>query len=71
VANFEYMVDVEPADDNESSAPSLKKTNYCEELLRERYQQHKVEELNALGKGKRTRTKLLVYHAGFYAANKY
>jgi len=58
------MEDAEPADDNESSA-------YWEELLRERHQQHKVEELNALGKGKRTRTKLLVCRAGFYAANKY
>jgi len=65
------MEDAQPADENESSAPSLNKTNYREELLRERHQQHKVEELNALGKGKRTRTKLLVCRAGFYAANKY
>jgi len=65
------MEDAEPADDNESSASSMKKTNYWEELLRERHQQHKVEELHALGKGKRTRAKLLVCRAGFYAANKY
>ncbi|KAK7383461.1 hypothetical protein VNO78_29140 [Psophocarpus tetragonolobus] len=56
VANFEYVEKVEPAEvvalkENQSS------TTYWEELLRDTYEEHKVEELNALGKGKRNRNK--------------
>ncbi|KAK7377174.1 hypothetical protein VNO80_02594 [Phaseolus coccineus] len=65
VANFEYIEEAEAAEEaaenvtteNQSSAASLKKANHWEELLKERYEQQKGEELNALGKGKRTCTK--------------
>jgi len=59
------------ATENQSSAASLKKANHWEELLKERYEQQRAEELNALGKGKRTCTKWQVCYAVFYAANKY
>ncbi|XP_068476124.1 CHD3-type chromatin-remodeling factor PICKLE-like isoform X2 [Phaseolus vulgaris] len=65
VANFEYIEEAEVAEEvaenvateNQSSAASLKKANHWEELLKERYEQQRAEELNALGKGKRTCTK--------------
>ncbi|XP_020208331.1 CHD3-type chromatin-remodeling factor PICKLE [Cajanus cajan] len=67
VANFEYIEEVEPAEEvaqniakeNQSSETSSKRTNYWEELLKDRYEEHQVEELNALGKGKRNRNKWL------------
>jgi len=36
-------------------ASSYERTNYWEELLKDKYEVHKVEEFNALGKGKRSR----------------
>ncbi|KAE9588990.1 hypothetical protein Lal_00012672 [Lupinus albus] len=68
VANFEYIDEVEAAKEeearkremeSESSLNSSARSNYWEELLGDRYQEHKVDELNSLGKGKRSRNKLL------------
>lgn len=42
------------------TANSSDRTHYWEELLKDKFQEHKVEEFNALGKGKRNR-KLVCY----------
>lgn len=64
VANFEYIDKVEAVAEEESEKVSMEskptvssaeKSSYWEELLRDRYEVHKVEEFNALGKGKRSR----------------
>ncbi|XP_047161862.1 CHD3-type chromatin-remodeling factor PICKLE-like [Vigna umbellata] len=67
VANFEYIDEVKPAEEvaqkeskeNQFSAANLKKSAYWDGLLKKGYEQCRVEDLNALGKGKRTRTKWL------------
>ncbi|XP_027356637.1 CHD3-type chromatin-remodeling factor PICKLE isoform X2 [Abrus precatorius] len=66
VANFEYVDEVQAAAEEEAAQKrametlnSSERTHYWEELLKDRYQEHKVEEFNALGKGKRNR-KLMV-----------
>ncbi|XP_019438781.1 PREDICTED: CHD3-type chromatin-remodeling factor PICKLE-like [Lupinus angustifolius] len=68
VANFEYIDEVEAAKEeearkremeNKSSVNISARANYWEELLGDRYQEHKVDELNSLGKGKRSRNKML------------
>ncbi|XP_017430906.1 CHD3-type chromatin-remodeling factor PICKLE isoform X2 [Vigna angularis] len=67
VANFEYIDEVKPAEEvaqkeskeNQFSAANLKKSAYWDGLLKKGYDQCRVEDLNALGKGKRTRTKWL------------
>jgi chromodomain-helicase-DNA-binding protein 4 len=73
VANFEYIDKVEavaeeePQKENMDNKPSVsnpEKSSYWEELLRDRYEVHKVEEFNALGKGKRSRKQVL--HFGLY-----
>jgi hypothetical protein len=70
VANFEYIeeaeaVAVEEAQkstvDNKPTVNNTEKTNYWEELLRDSYEVHKVEEFNALGKGKRSRKQVLYF----------
>ncbi|KAK4600631.1 hypothetical protein RGQ29_010329 [Quercus rubra] len=68
VANFEYIEKVEAVAEEEAqkakmeNKPSVsnpEKSNYWEELLRDRYEVHKVEEFNALGKGKRSRKQMV------------
>ncbi|XVF35658.1 hypothetical protein REPUB_Repub18cG0165100 [Reevesia pubescens] len=68
VANFEYIEEAETvaeeeaqkvAVENKCTMNNSERTNYWEELLRDRYEVHKVEEFNSLGKGKRSR-KLMV-----------
>ncbi|KAK7311902.1 hypothetical protein RJT34_10364 [Clitoria ternatea] len=65
VANFEYVDEVEAAAEEAAqkrameTQNSTERTHYWEELLKDRYQEHKVEEFNSLGKGKRNR-KLMV-----------
>ncbi|XP_027904599.1 CHD3-type chromatin-remodeling factor PICKLE isoform X2 [Vigna unguiculata] len=66
VANFEYVDEAEAAAEEAAAQKralenvnSSERTHYWEELLRDKYQEHKVEEFNALGKGKRNR-KLMV-----------
>lgn len=79
VANFEYIDEVKPAEEvpqkesevNQSSVANLKKSAYWDGLLKRGYEQCRIEELDALGKGKRTRTKWLESHARVFAANKY
>lgn len=71
MANFEYIDEVEAAKEvaqkremeNKFSVTSSERTNYWEELLKDRHQEFKVEELNALGKGKRNCNKWQVCHS--------
>lgn len=64
MANFEYIDEAGAVAEEEAqkeaveskSAPNnSERSNYWEDLLRDRYEVHKVEEFNALGKGKRSR----------------
>lgn len=64
MANFEYIDKVEAAAEeeamkkameNKSTVNSSDRVTYWEELLRDRYEVHKIEELSTLGKGKRNR----------------
>ncbi|KAK1550249.1 hypothetical protein Q3G72_016142 [Acer saccharum] len=59
VANFEYIEEAEAAEEEarKSAMEKEKKSSaeHWEELLRGRYEEHKVEEFNSLGKGKRNR----------------
>lgn len=68
VANFEYIDEAETiaaqevrraAEENKTNINSSEKTNYWEELLKDRYEVQKVEEFNALGKGKRSRKQMV------------
>ncbi|KAL8108884.1 CHD3-type chromatin-remodeling factor PICKLE isoform X1 [Apium graveolens] len=68
VANFEYIDDTEakskeeaqiPETDNKATAISSERANYWEELLKDRFEEHKVEEFNAMGKGKRSRKQMV------------
>jgi chromodomain-helicase-DNA-binding protein 4 len=61
VANFEYVDKVEASEGK----------HFWEELLKDKYQEQKVEVQNALGKGKRNRTTLLVGHRVIYLYNLY
>lgn len=73
MANFEYIEEAEAvaveeaqksAVENRPTVNNTEKLNYWEELLRDSYEVHKVEEFNALGKGKRSRKQVL--HFSFY-----
>lgn len=64
MANFEYIDEAEAAAEAEakkaaeeakSAVNNPDRTSYWEDLLKDRYEVHKVEELNTLGKGKRSR----------------
>lgn len=68
VANFEYIDEAEAAAEEEAQKPAVEtksaisnseRTSYWEELLKDRYEVHKIEEFNALGKGKRSRKQVL------------
>ncbi|PRQ42235.1 putative DNA helicase chromatin regulator PHD family [Rosa chinensis] len=66
VANFEYIDEAEGVEEEEpkkaavdSSPTDDDKSNFWEDLLKDRYEVHKVEELNALGKGKRSRKQMV------------
>ncbi|XP_047328868.1 CHD3-type chromatin-remodeling factor PICKLE-like isoform X2 [Impatiens glandulifera] len=68
VANYKYIDEVEkekedeekydPAEDS-SAVNNPERTSYWEELLKDCYDGHKVEESNAMGKGKRSRKQML------------
>lgn len=45
--------------DSKPTESSSEKTNFWEDLLKDRYEVHKVEEFNALGKGKRSRKQVV------------
>lgn len=57
VANFEYKEEAEATPEEDIPTPPLdfERATYWEELLRDRYEMHKVEEFNGMGKGKRSR----------------
>ncbi|KAJ8450424.1 hypothetical protein Cgig2_002109 [Carnegiea gigantea] len=68
VANFEYVDEAEAAAEEEAlkaavepkiALNSSERTTYWEDLLRDRYEVHKVEEFNSLGKGKRSRRQMV------------
>ncbi|KAK6912519.1 Chromo domain [Dillenia turbinata] len=68
VANFEYVDEVETAAEeelqrasaeNKTTANNLDRSSYWDDLLRDRYEMLKVEEFNALGKGKRSRKQMV------------
>ncbi|XWS70486.1 hypothetical protein CRYUN_Cryun03dG0052200 [Craigia yunnanensis] len=68
VANFEYIEEAEivaeeeaqkVAVENKNTMNNSERSSYWEELLRDRYEVHKVEEFNALGKGKRSRKQMV------------
>lgn len=70
MANFEYIDEAEavpeeeaqkPTVDNKTTTSNSERSSYWEELLRDRYEVHKIEEFNALGKGKRSRKQVLVW----------
>ncbi|XP_024982833.1 CHD3-type chromatin-remodeling factor PICKLE [Cynara cardunculus var. scolymus] len=68
VANFEYIEEAEsrveeeiqePLAENKSAANNPEKASYWEELLKDRYEVHKIEEFNSMGKGKRSRKQMV------------
>ncbi|KAL8063013.1 hypothetical protein ABFX02_01G000800 [Erythranthe guttata] len=68
VANFEYVDESELAIEEETPlpAPEIKpsvnnseRASFWEDLLRDKYEVHKVEEFNAMGKGKRSRKQMV------------
>ncbi|KAL7187272.1 hypothetical protein ACSBR1_037354 [Camellia fascicularis] len=68
VANFEYIDEVEAAAEEEARKASTEnktttnnpdRASYWEELLKDRYEVHKVEEFNAMGKGNRSRKQMV------------
>ncbi|KAL9230296.1 hypothetical protein vseg_005669 [Gypsophila vaccaria] len=66
VANFEFVDETAAAVEEAQKAAAEVKSNvksserntYWEDLLRDKYEVHKVEELNSLGKGKRSRKQI-------------
>ncbi|KAG5225209.1 CHD3-type chromatin-remodeling factor PICKLE [Salix suchowensis] len=68
VANFEYIDKAEAAAEKEaqkavmetkSTVSNSERTNYWEELLKDTYEVQKIDESNALGKGKRSRKQMV------------
>ncbi|XP_059290027.1 CHD3-type chromatin-remodeling factor PICKLE-like [Lycium ferocissimum] len=68
VANFEYVEEAEATAEEEApTAPvenkatvnNSERATYWEELLRDKYEVHQVEEFNAMGKGKRSRKQMV------------
>ncbi|KAK4480176.1 hypothetical protein RD792_013238 [Penstemon davidsonii] len=68
VANFEYIEEAEVAAEEEppvalaeikASDNNPERASYWEDLLRDKYEVHKVEEFNAMGKGKRSRKQMV------------
>lgn len=71
VANFEYIDEAElaaeeeaPAIPAEFKAPlnNPERASYWEDLLRDKYEVQKIEEFNAMGKGKRSRKQVLIWN---------
>lgn len=67
MANFEYIDEVQAAAEeakkasmvNDTVASNPEPKNYWEELLKDRYEEQKIEEFTSLGKGKRSRKQVL------------
>lgn len=70
MANFEYIDENEAAAleaqrvaaESKSSAGSSDRASYWEELLKDKFEMHQAEELNALGKRKRSRKQVWSLH---------
>lgn len=67
MANFEYVDEAESRMEEEMQEPlaenksaAIERSSYWEELLKDRYEVHKVEEFNSMGKGKRSRKQVFV-----------
>lgn len=70
VANFKYIDEAEAAAkeaaqkaaaaENKNTVNNLERSTYWEDLLKDKYEVHKVEEFNSLGKGKRSRKQVLL-----------
>ncbi|OWM72377.1 hypothetical protein CDL15_Pgr018262 [Punica granatum] len=67
-ANFEYIDEAKATTEEEaqkaveeskSTPANTDRTSYWEELLKDRYEEHKAEEFNALDKGKRSRKQMV------------
>ena len=73
MANFEYIDEAErmeeeiqePLAENKSGANIPERSNYWEELLKDRYEEHKIEEFNSMGKGKRSRKQVGLFTSSF------
>lgn len=68
MANFEYIDEAEagveeeapgPSGENKATVNNSERASYWEDLLKDRYEVHKVEEFNSMGKGKRSRKQVL------------
>lgn len=68
VANFEYIDEAEagveeeapgPSTENKATVNNSERASYWEDLLKDRYEVHKVEEFNSMGKGKRSRKQMV------------
>ncbi|KAM7276909.1 hypothetical protein ACFE04_018775 [Oxalis oulophora] len=68
VANFEYIEEAtaemeeqaqKKLSENKSNASNSVRADFWEELLKDKYESHKVEEYNSLGKGKRSRKQMV------------
>lgn len=80
VANFEYVDEAElaaeeetpvPPAENKASVNSSERASYWEDLLRDKYEVHKIEEFNAMGKGKRSRKQVCLGMLGILCALKF
>ncbi|PIN15481.1 putative helicase [Handroanthus impetiginosus] len=68
VANFEYIDETEIAAEEETPVPPVEskasannseRASYWEDLLKDKYEVHKIEEFKAMGKGKRSRKQMV------------
>ncbi|CAA0841965.1 CHD3-type chromatin-remodeling factor PICKLE [Striga hermonthica] len=65
VANFEYVEEglsegtPVTEEENKTSVNNSERASYWEDLLRDKYEVHKVEEFSAMGKGKRSRKQVV------------
>lgn len=68
MANFEYIDEVESGaeveepvaiEENKATTNNSERASFWEDLLRDRYEVHKVEEINSMGKRKRRRKQVL------------
>lgn len=73
MANFEYIDEVEAAAAkeeearrqslaNNSSSMNFDRTSYWEDLLKDKYEMHQIDEFTAMGKGKRSRKQVFSWH---------
>lgn len=69
MANFEYIDEVEAAAEearkkemeSKNAVNNSDRATYWEDLLRDKYEEHKTEEFSSLGKGKRNRKLVCVF----------